>query len=69
VASRLILQYDVQGVDDSRNVTQDCQQDVDQKVSAATTLKEDTERWEEDGEDDLADVASSERHFEVLVFW
>jgi len=44
-------------VDDSRNVTKDGQQDVDQEVGAATTLKEDTERWEEDGNDDLDDVA------------
>lgn len=27
------------------------------KVGAATTLEEDTERWEEDGEDDLGRVS------------
>ena len=36
---------------------EDGEEDVDQNVGAATTLKEDTERWEDDGEDDLADVA------------
>ena len=30
---------------------------VDQKVCTAATLEEDTERWEEDGQDDLDDVA------------
>lgn len=48
---------DVQGVDDSGNVTQDGEEDVDEEIGAAATLEEDTERWEEDGEDDLADVA------------
>jgi len=44
-------------VDDSRNVTKDGQQDVDEEVSAATTLKEDTKRWKDDGDDDLDNVA------------
>ena len=35
-----------------------CEEDVDEEISAATTLKEDTERWEEDGEDDFDDVAA-----------
>jgi hypothetical protein len=39
------------------NVTQDGQQDVDEEISIAAALKEDTQRWQEDGEDDLADVA------------
>ena len=47
----------VQGVDDTWDVTEDGQQDVDEEVGAAATLKEDTERWEDDGENDLADVA------------
>ncbi len=47
----------VQCVDDTWNVTEDGQQDVDEKVDTAATLEEDTERWEDDGENDLADVA------------
>jgi len=39
------------------NVPKDGQQDVDEEVCAATSLKEDTKRWEEDGEDNLTDVA------------
>ena len=48
----------LQGVDDSGNVTQYGQEDVDEKVGIATALEEDTKGWEEDGEDDLADVAT-----------
>ena len=40
-----------------RRTTKDGQQDVDEEVSAAATLKEDTERREHDGADDLDDVA------------
>ena len=40
-------------------LTQDGQQDVDEQVATASSLKEDTERWEDDGDDDLADVAAA----------
>jgi len=49
-------------VDDTGNVTQNGQQDVDEEISAAATLEEDTHGREDDGKEDLADVASSERH-------
>ena len=49
---------DLQGMDDTRNVTQYCQEDVDQEVGIATALEEDTERRKDDGENDLADVAT-----------
>jgi len=38
----LILQNDIERMDDSRNVAKDCQEDVDEKVGTAATLKEDT---------------------------
>lgn len=41
-----------------RNVTQDRQQDVDEKVGIATTLEEYTQRREDNGENDLDDIAS-----------
>lgn len=41
----------------TRNVTENCQQDVDEEISIATSLEEDTHRWDEDGKDDLDDVA------------
>ena len=47
----------IQSVDDSRNVAQYRQQDVDEKIGVAAALEEDTDRWEEDGKNDLADVA------------
>ena len=46
-------------MDDARDIAQDCQEDVDEEVGIATALKEDTKRWEDDGENDLADVAIS----------
>lgn len=46
-------------MDDTRNVAQDGQQDVDEEVGIATALEEDTKRWEDDGENDLADIAIS----------
>lgn len=36
-------------------------------LRAATSLQEDTKRWEEDGKDDLENVAASERHLDELV--
>ncbi|RDW82187.1 hypothetical protein BP6252_03299 [Coleophoma cylindrospora] len=51
------IAINVQGVDDSRNVTQDGQQNVDQEISSASALEEDTKRWEDDGKNDLANIA------------
>ena len=48
---------DLQGMDDTRNITQYCQENVDEEIGIATALEENTKRREEDGEDDLADVA------------
>lgn len=49
-------------MDNTRNVTQYCQENVDEEVGIATALEEDTKGREDDGEDDLADVACSECH-------
>ena len=48
---------DVQSVNDSGDVTEDGEEDVDEQVCAAAALEEDADGGEEDGEDDLADVA------------
>jgi len=56
---RLILEDDVQGVDDAGDETQDGQGNVDEQVGAAAALEEDSQRGQDDGEDDLADVAGS----------
>jgi len=58
----LILQDDVEGMDNAGNVTKDGEQDVDQEIGTAATLEEDTKRWENDGQDDLANVARGESH-------
>ena len=47
----------VQGVDYAGDVTKDGQQNVDAEVRAATTLEEDSYGREDDGEQDLANVA------------
>lgn len=44
-------------MDDTWDVTEDSQQNVDEEVGAAATLEEDTEWWEDDGENDLANIA------------
>lgn len=44
-------------MNNARNVTKDRQEDVDQEVGTAATLKEDSERRENDGKDDLANIA------------
>ena len=41
--------------------TETCQTDVDAEGGAAANLKEDSQRGQEDGEDDLADVAVRRR--------
>lgn len=49
-------------MDDTRDPTQDGQTDVDQEVRAASFLQEDTQRGQDDGEDDLADVTVQALH-------
>ena len=44
-------------MDDTGDVSKDGQADVDEQVGIAAALEEDAERREDDGEDDLADVA------------
>jgi len=51
-------------MNDSGNITKDCQQDVDQEVSTTSALEEYTKRWQDDGENNLANVAGCERHLE-----
>jgi len=60
----LVLQNNIKCMDNAGDVAKDGEQDVDQKVSAAATLEEDTKRREDNGDDDLQDVASSESHLD-----
>jgi hypothetical protein len=47
-------------VDDSWNITKDGQQNVDEEISIAASLKEDTQRRDEDGANDLDNIALRE---------
>jgi hypothetical protein len=61
----------IQSVDDAGNVTQDGEEDVDEEVSAAAALEEHSDWGNEDGEDDLDDVAVEEEMLAtaVVVLW
>lgn len=49
-------------MDDTRNVAQDCQTNVDEEIAAASSLHEDSDRREDDGKDKLEDVAEGKSH-------
>lgn len=57
-------QQHIQSVDDSGNVTENGQQDVDEEIGTATAFQEDTDWGDEDGEDDFDNVGSGEGHCE-----
>jgi hypothetical protein len=58
----VMMEKNVQSMDNAGNVTKDGQQNVDEEVGIATTLQEDTDWGNEDGEDDLNDVGTGESH-------
>jgi hypothetical protein len=45
-------------MDDAWDVTEDGEEDVDEEVAATPTLEEYTKRWQDDGDDDFADIAT-----------
>ena len=45
-------------MNNTRDVTQYREKDVDQEVGTTTTFQEDTKRWKDDGKDDLADITA-----------
>ena len=47
-------------MDDTGDVTEDCEQDVDEQVTATATLEENTKRGKEDGEDNFADIPNGQ---------
>ena len=53
-------------MDNTRNVTQYRQENVDEKVGIATAFKEDTKGRKDDGEDDFADVATVKAESSVM---
>lgn len=51
---------------ESDYIPEDGQQNVDEEISTTSALKKDTERWEDDGENDLADIAIVESVYMFL---
>jgi len=52
----LVLEDDVESVNDTGNVTEDREQDVDPEIRVATSFEEDSERRDEDSTDDFDDI-------------
>ena len=50
---------DLQRMNDTRDIPEAGEQDVDEEVAVTTTFKEDTDGWQEDGENDFTDVAKT----------
>ena len=48
----------LQSMNNSGNVTENRQEDVDEEVGIATTFKKDTEGRKDDGHNDFADIAT-----------
>jgi len=46
----------------TRNVTQNGQKDVDAKITTASLLHQYADGWEDNGKNNLANVASGESH-------
>jgi hypothetical protein len=65
---RLVFEDDVQSVDDAGDVAENGQEDVDAEIGTEAALKSNTERREDDGKEDLADVAAREGHFDEFVW-
>lgn len=55
----------LQCVDNTQDETQDGEKDVDQEISTTSALEEDTERWEDDGKNDLEDIAAKK----LVMLW
>lgn len=51
----------VQSVNDTGDITQDGQTDVDEEISSASTFEEHSQRRQDDGEEDLADIPIEEK--------
>lgn len=58
VSSETRKSSNIQGVDDTGDVTQNGQQDVDQQIGTTSALEEDTDGRQKDGEDDFDDVSA-----------
>lgn len=55
----LSRQNNVKGVDDTWNVTKNGQKNVQEESTGASNFKENTQRWQENRNNDLDDVAAN----------
>lgn len=53
----------IQSVDNTRDPTQNGQTDVDQQVGTTAALQEDTQRGQDDGKDDFADITTESQQW------
>ena len=58
----LILEDNVEGVDDTGNVTEERETNVDQQVAAAAAFEQHTERWQKDRGNELENVGAGKGH-------
>lgn len=63
---RLLLRHEADETDEAdesqRGRTENGQQDVDEEISSAAALEEDTDGGQDDGKKNLANVRGGERH-------
>jgi len=52
-------------MNNARDVSQQCEQDVDGQILAAPFFCQNPQRWQEQGEDKFANVGASESHFVI----
>lgn len=64
-----VFEDDVECMDDARNEAQDGEGDVDQEIHATALLGEHAQGWQDDSQNNLAYVATGERHRYSLLEW
>lgn len=59
----------VQSVDNTGKVTQNSEQDVDEEIRIASTLEKDTDGWQDDSKNNLADIAVRPSVSAIAISW
>jgi len=54
-----IVEDKINSVDNAWNVAEESEEDVDHEVDAAASLQKHRDGWEEDGDDDFANLCSA----------
>jgi len=66
VLTFLILQNDINCMDNSGNVTQQRQSNINEEIHPAPLLRQDAQRREKNGEEEFADVGARQSHLKYL---